>query len=97
MSRSRRKTPKIGMCGGRHHPSEKKEKQLAHRKERAKVRKLLGTYGRGYRKVLPELLDEVDAPLLPHFREIDDVWGRSKDGKIRFDPKDPKWQKYMRK
>lgn len=88
-----------GLCGGRHHPSEKQEKQVAHRKERSKVRQLLGTHGRGLSKksVCDAELDEWATPLLPHFREIDDVWGRSKDGKIRFDPKDPHWKKYMRK
>jgi len=81
------------MCGGRHHPSEKKEKQLAHRKERRKVKEQLGA--KGNRSPEIRLLDEESSLVLPHKREIDDVWGRSKDGKIRFNPK--KEPKLMRK
>src|SRR2546425_605017 len=53
--------------------SEKPEKCQAHRIERRLVREILR-------------LDH-DADVLPHLREISDVWVMTKDGKGYFDPK----------
>ena len=62
MSRSRRKTPISGYCVCR---SEKRDKQLNHRRERQAVRQALFNE------------DEV----MPHTREVSDPWSMGKDGK----------------
>jgi len=85
MSRSKRKTPVRGICGSRHHISEKTEKRKANRKMRRK------------NKVLLETSSNLDQLLFKHKDEVEDVYGWSKDGKIRFDPKDPRWKKELRK
>jgi len=62
-------------------PSEKQDKRFANRKERKRVRVILAK--------------EPAADLLPHKREISDVWSMEKDGKRHFDAK--KYPKLMRK
>lgn len=83
MSRSRRKTPVRGMCGSRHHASEKDDKRRFNRKMRRK------------NKVVLETVSDTEALVLKHKDEIEDVWAFNKDGKQRFDPK--KFPKEMRK
>lgn len=68
MSRSLRRHPVIGMTTA---PSEKEDKQLAHRRHRHRVNQVLGQ--------TPEI------PVLPHRRETSDPWDMAKDGKHRFD------------
>ena len=79
MSRSVRKTPKRGMCGSRHHISEKDDKRRFNRKMRRK------------NKVLTVRAADEDV-VFKHKDEIEDVWGFSKDGKIwlgkKIDPKE---------
>jgi hypothetical protein len=78
MARSKRKTPIRGITTAE---SEKKDKQLAHRK---------------YRRKMKTVFQQVpDAEILPHVRELSNPWSMSKDGKVRFDPK--KYSKDMRK
>ena len=48
-------------------------------------------------KVLLETSSNLDQLLFKHKDEVEDVYGWSKDGKIRFDPKDPRWKKELRK
>ncbi len=38
-----------------------------------------------------------DAEVLHGRNEVSNVWSFAKDGKQRFNPKDPRWAKYMRK
>ncbi len=58
--------------------SEKEDKRIANRKERRKIR-----------QVLPA---EPAPELLPHRRELSNVWSMDKDGKRRFDPDArPEW------
>lgn len=83
MSRSRRKNPIIGMCGSRHHTSEKEDKRFFNRKMRHRNKRLL------------ETADDYDDLVFAHKDEVEDVWGFSKDGKQRIDPK--KFPKEMRK
>ena len=68
MARSRKKTPIAGVTNA---PSEKADKQTAHRRERRKVRAKLGV------EIAPEVL--------PDRREVSDVWTFAKDGKA-YDP-----------
>lgn len=77
MSRSYRKTPKMGIAGH----TEKWDKQKAHRKFRRQEKMYL------------EDDDSTEIPLT--LREVSDLWGMSKDGKFRFDPK--QYPKLMRK
>lgn len=39
----------------------------------------------------------VDPENAPALREVSDVWGMAKDGKVRFDPTDKRGLKLMRK
>lgn len=64
MSRSRRLTPKRGITIA---DSEKRDKVLAHRKERKRVREVLGK--------------NPEADVLPHRNELSDPWLMQKDGK----------------
>jgi hypothetical protein len=59
--------------------SEKQEKRRANRKERRAVKTAL----------------IADSEMLPHRREVSDVWAMSKDRKRRFDP--VKYPKILRK
>ncbi len=61
--------------------SDKREKRDANRKERKRVRVVLAK--------------EPKTDVLPHKREVSDVWSMPKDGKGRFD--DRKYPKLMRK
>ena len=84
MSHSYRHTPIQSMCTA---VSEKKDKRIANRTLRHKVKMRL-TYK----------IDEIKLPLL---REVSDVWGMAKDGKMWFgqmktDP-DSMWREYYRK
>ena len=73
MSRSRRKTPITGISAA---DSEKAEKAANHRRERRRVRQVLGA--------------EPEADVLPHTRELSNPWLMSKDGKVyRAGWKDP--------
>lgn len=73
MSRSRRKTPITGISTAE---SEKAEKAANHRRERRRVRQVLGA--------------DPAADVLPHTRELSNPWVMSKDGKVyRADWKDP--------
>lgn len=85
MSRSQRKTPVRGMCGSRHHVSEKDDKRRFNRKMR-----------RTNKQILDNTADH-DSLILKHKDEVEDIWGFKKDGKVRFNPKDPLWKKEMRK
>ena len=78
MARSQRKTPIRGITTAE---SEKKDKQLAHRRYRRKMKAVLQ--------------QAPDAEILPHVRDLSNPWSMSKDGRIRFDPK--KYPKDMRK
>ena len=78
MSRSRRKTPMRGITTAE---SEKKNKQLANRKERHRNRQLLGYF--------------LDETLLMHRRQAGNPWLMDKDGKAFFDPE--KYPELMRK
>jgi hypothetical protein len=65
MARSKRKTPIRGITRAE---SEKKDKQLAHRK---------------YRRKMKAVLQQVpDAEILPHVRELSNPWSMSKDGAV---------------
>jgi hypothetical protein len=78
MARSKRKTPIRGITTA---PSEKQDKQSAHRR---------------YRRTVKTVLQQVpEAELFPHVRELSDPWSMGKDGKVRFDP--TKYPKDMRK
>ncbi len=68
MSRSYRKTPITGITTA---ASEKRDKQLANRRLRRRVKQAL----RG----------EPEAQVLPLKREVSDVWTMDKDGKRWFD------------
>jgi len=80
MSRSVRKTPISTHYGVRN--TEKWSKQEWHRKMRSKSKIILRH-------------TEADSVLLPHMREVSNVWAMAKDGKMRFDPVE--WPKGMRK
>ena len=81
MSRSYRNAPIRGNYFGGE-CSEKADKRLWHRRMRAAI--------------LVRLHDaDPDEVLLPHEREISDVWCMAKDGKHRFDPREH--PKLMRK
>jgi hypothetical protein len=76
MSRSRRKTPVRGITTSE---TEKRDKRLANRRLRHRVR-----------AVLPAEPDGV----LPALREVSCVWCFDKDGKQRFDPHvHPDWMR----
>ena len=68
MSRSRRKSP---VCGITTAPSEKRDKQLAHRRERRRVHMVVQ--------------GNPDCEVMPHVRELSTPWTMAKDGKLRFD------------
>ena len=81
MSRSRKKTP---VCEHffSNADSEKEDKRIWHRRMRAAI--------------LVRLHDaDPDEVLLPHEREVSNVWGMAKDGKCRFDPRE--YPQLMRK
>jgi hypothetical protein len=78
MSHSRRNTPIRGITSSE---SERQDKQLAHRRERRRIRAVV--------QLKP------DAEVLPHTRELSNPWAMAKDGKTRFDP--AKYPKLMRK
>lgn len=65
MSRSRKRTPIAGISGA---ASEKADKQANHRRERRRVRQVLGV--------------EPEREVLPHTRELSNPWVMSKDGKV---------------
>jgi len=67
MSRSRRKTPVMGITKAE---SDKRDKVLAHRRQRRQVRTALAS---GVAEVITR-------------RKAGDVWSFAKDGKSRFDP-----------
>lgn len=68
MSRSRRKTPVTGITKAE---SEKRDKVLAHRRQRRRVHTALAS---GVAEVITR-------------RKAGDVWSFAKDGKSRFDPR----------
>jgi hypothetical protein len=78
MSHSRRNTPIRGITSSE---SERQDKQLAHRRERRRIRAVVQS--------------KPDAAVLPHTRELSNPWAMAKDGKMRFDP--AKYPKLMRK
>ncbi|MBX9948638.1 MAG: hypothetical protein K2Y39_05730 [Candidatus Obscuribacterales bacterium] len=80
MSKSFRKSP---ICGITTAESEKKDKQLAHRRERRIVRQILGS--------------DPLRPVLPHRREVSNVWSFDKDGKQYLSCDLPCYLKIMRK
>lgn len=69
MSRSRKKNPYTSIVAGRSGESEKKDKEIWHRKLRRKVRELL----------------KLDKEYIPDVKEISDVWCMSKDDRQRVD------------
>lgn len=70
MSRSHRRTPISNWYGS---DSEKECKRIWHRRMRAAI--------------LVRLHDaNPDEVVLPHEREVSNVWAMAKDGKCRFDP-----------
>ena len=74
MSRSRKKTPITGISSA---DSEKAEKQANHRRERRRIRQVLGV--------------EPECEVLPHTRELSNPWIMSKDGRVyRASWKEPK-------
>lgn len=81
MSRSRKKTPICGLFLCTRY-SEKESKRMWHRRMRAAI--LVRLHNANF--------DEV---VLPHEREVSNVWCMSKDGKQRFDPLE--YPKLMRK
>ncbi len=82
MSRSYRKNPFIGMCGG----SDKPGKVEAHRKLR-----------RAEKRVMNQLETDCDT-ILPSMRDVSDPWSFSKDGKQYIGDMPPKERKkWMRK
>lgn len=78
MGRSRAKHPFVGMVNAK---SEKRDKVMAHKRERRVVKTILQ--------------DEDDDSNLPAPKLFGDPWGAAKDGKHRFDPK--KLPQLMRK
>jgi hypothetical protein len=78
MSRSRRRTP---ICGITTADSEKRDKQIANRRLRRAVSRVLRS--------------DAEADVLPHRRELSNPWLMDKDGKQRFDPE--KHAKELRK
>jgi len=80
LSKSYRKHPFCGMTTAE---SEKKDKQLAHRRERRIVRQILGS--------------DPLRPVLPHRREVSNVWSFDKDGKQRLSIDSPYFEQIMRK
>ncbi len=82
MARSYRKSPFCGMTTAE---SEKKDKQAAHRRERARVRTAFKSAA------------DLDELVLPHFREVSNIWSFAKDGKQRFSIDGSYFRKYMRK
>lgn len=83
MSRSRKKTP---VCATFFYAgcksSEKEDKRLWHRRMRAAILVRLHNA-------------DPDEVILPHEREVSNVWCMAKDGKRRFDPRE--FPKLMRK
>ena len=78
MSRSRRKTPIMGVAGGPR-ASEKKDKTMSAKLVRAAAKQLIAKGS----DILPE-----------RPRDMFNPWGMSKDGKATFDPKKwPKWMR----
>jgi len=82
MSRSRRRTP---VCGITTAQSEKQDKVAAHRRERRRVHAVLATM----------LAPEPACDVLPHRRELSNVWSYAKDGKQYLGPR-PR-PEYLRK
>ena len=80
MSKSFRKSPFCGMTTAE---SEKKDKQLAHRRERRIVHQILAS--------------DPLRPVLPHRREVSNVWSFDKDGKQRLSSDSPYFLEIMRK
>jgi hypothetical protein len=81
MARSRRKRPCCGICKC---DSEKRDKQLANRRLRKRVRQILAVTDIA---LLEEDFDEVEAEhdlLLPEIRDVSSVWSFGKDGKMWF-------------
>lgn len=68
MSRSRRKTPITGITNA---ASEKKDKQIWHRRFRHKIRDILRRTNE----------DEIDDIELPVEKEVSSTWAMDKDGK----------------
>ena len=83
MGRSRKKTPVGGIYFYKlYSDSEKADKRLWHRRMRAAILVRLHAA-------------DPDEILLPHEREVSNVWCMAKDGKCRFDPREH--PKFMRK
>lgn len=82
MSRSYRHTPVLGITCAR---SDKPGKEIANRTLRTHVRQVLIT------------CVDFEGLVMPHLREVSNVWSFPKDGKHRFDPKDEYYKKYLRK
>lgn len=70
------------VCGITTARSEKEDKIAAHRRERRRVHTVLGV--------------EPARDLLPHRRELSNVWSYAKDGKQYLGPR-PEYQRYLRK
>ncbi|HEY9787623.1 MAG TPA: hypothetical protein V6D17_19705 [Candidatus Obscuribacterales bacterium] len=87
MARSYRHTPIIGMTLAE---SEKKDKRIANRRERSRIRQILHT-------LLTAPDSALDALVLPHKRELSNVWSFDKDGKQFLRRICPDFAKYMRK
>ena len=87
MARSYRHTPIIGMTTAE---SEKKDKRIANRRYRSRVRQILHSLISADDSVL-------DAVIFPVKRELSNVWSFDKDGKQRLSPDCPDFAKYMRK
>ena len=82
MSRSRRRTPIIGIAGSRH-TSEKQDKKIWHAAFRAKNRAFTK------RLVNDRELEEIE----PHFRDVSNPWSFTKDGKQWIGARNASWRK----
>lgn len=87
MARSFRHTPIVGITTA---DSEKLDKRIANRRERSRIRQiLLSLVGAGD--------DCLDSLVLPHRRELSNVWSFDKDGKQYLMKDCPSYDKCMRK
>jgi len=81
MSRSRRKNP---FCGVTKAESDKKFKQLEHRRERANVSTQVRSFN----------IEDEDVDIAVNDEKFGNRWSSPKDGRIRFNPdKYPKWMR----
>ena len=79
MSRSRKSFPACGITTAR---SEKQDKRIYNRRFRHRCKQKLMTF-------------DPEADVLPLLKELSNVWGMAKDGKMIFDPR--KYPEFMRK